>query len=76
MARMTEEEASALEDYVTNHEITLGPNGSGWLSQRELRMLGITPMAANYLLTKAKEDNKTPAQLIDEMVCKEMTAAV
>ena len=36
MARMTEEEAWALSDYVTNNEITLGPNGSGWLTQREL----------------------------------------
>jgi hypothetical protein len=35
MARMTEEEAHALDDFVTNNEITLGPNGSGWLSQRE-----------------------------------------
>jgi hypothetical protein len=76
MARMTEEEASALDDYVTNNEITLGPNGSGWLSQRELRMLGIASVTVNYLLTKAKADNKSPVQLIDEMVAKEMAAAV
>jgi hypothetical protein len=39
MARMTEEEAQALDDFVTNNEIALGPNGSSWLSQRELRLL-------------------------------------
>jgi hypothetical protein len=33
-------------------------------------------MAANFLLAKAKEDNKTPAQLLDEMVAKEMATAV
>jgi hypothetical protein len=29
MARMTEEEAWALDDLVTKTDITLGPNGSG-----------------------------------------------
>ena len=76
MARMTEEEAFALDDYVTNNEITLGPNGSGWLTQRELRLLGITTTTVNYLLSKARADSKTPAQLIDEMVQKEIAAAV
>jgi hypothetical protein len=74
MARMTEEEALALDDFVTNNEIKLGPNGSGLLSQRELRMLGVTTKTVNYLLTKAKTDNKTPAQIIDELVGKEIAA--
>ena len=72
MARMTEEEAFALDDYFTNNEFKLGPNGSGWLSQRELRLLGITTTTVNYLLNKAKADNKTPAQIIDELVQKEL----
>ena len=68
MARMTEEEAWALDDYVTNNEITLGPNGSGWLSQRGMRILGLKNTTINYLLAKAMADHKSPAQLIDEMV--------
>jgi len=76
MARMTEEEAQALDDFVTNNEISLGPNGSGWLSQRELRMLGVTTMTVNYLLTRARTDNKSPAQIIDELVGKEIAATV
>jgi hypothetical protein len=75
MARLTEEEAYALDDFVTNNEITLGPNGSGWLSQRELRLLGMSKMSVNYLFTKAKADHKSPAQIIDEMV-QEKVAAV
>ena len=69
---MTEEEAWALDDFVTNNEITLGPNGSGWLSQRELRLLGLTNMTVNYLLPKAITDHKSPAQLIDELVGKKI----
>jgi hypothetical protein len=76
MARMTEEEAFALDDFVTNNEITLGPNGSDWLSQREMRLLGMSNMTINYLMTKAMADHKSPAQLIDELVSKEIAAAV
>jgi hypothetical protein len=75
MARMTEEEALALDDFVTNNEITLGPNGSDWLSQREMRLLGLNNITVNYLLTKAMVDRKSPAQIIDEMVGKEIAAS-
>ena len=74
MARMTEEEAFALDDFVTNNEITLGPNGSGWLSQRELRISGLSNITVNYLLVKSKADHKTPIQLIDELVGEKIAA--
>jgi hypothetical protein len=76
MARLTEEEAYALDDFVTNNEITLGPNGTDWLAQREMRLWGMSTMTINYLMTKAKADNKSPAQIINEMVGKEITTAV
>jgi hypothetical protein len=72
MARMTEDEAHALDDFVTNNEITLGPNGSGWLAQREMRLLGFSNLAVNYLITKATAEQKTPAQIIDELVCEKL----
>ena len=76
MARMTEEEAWALDDFVTNNEITLGPNGSDWLSQREMRMLGLDNTTVTYLLTKAMADHKSPALIINEMVKERIAAAV
>ena len=75
MARMTEEEAWALSDFVTNNEITLGPNGSGWLAQREMLLLGLTNITINYLQTRAKAANKSPAQIIDELVYEKLSAA-
>jgi hypothetical protein len=75
MARLTEEEAYALDDYVTNNEITLGPNGTDWLTQREMRLWGMSNITVNYLITKAMADDKTPAQLINEMVGKEIAAS-
>ena len=74
MARMTEEEAWALDEFVTNNEIELGPNGSGWLSQREMRLIGLSTVSLNYLMTKAKADNKSPGEIINELVSKELTA--
>jgi hypothetical protein len=74
MGKMTEEEALKLDDYVTSNEINLGPNGSDWLSQREMRLLGLTSLTVNYLMTRAKADQKSPAQIIDELVSKEITA--
>jgi len=76
MARMTEEEAWALSDYVLNNEITLGPNGSGWLSQREKLPWGLENRTVKYLLNKAAADHKSPAQIIDELVSKELAATV
>ena len=75
MARMTEEEAWALSDHLTNNEISLGPNGSDWLSQREMRLLGLSNLSVNYLITKAKADDKSPAQIIDELVSEKIAAA-
>jgi hypothetical protein len=75
MARLTEEEAYALDDFVTNNEITLGPNGTDWLAQREMRIWGMSNMTINYLMTKATADHKTPAQIINELVRKEIAAA-
>ena len=74
MARMTNEEAWALSDYFTNNELKLGPNGSDWLNQREIRISGLSNITVNYLLTKAKAVNKSPIQLIDELVRKEISS--
>ena len=71
---MTDEEYNTLDEEMTRTVPKLGPNGTGWLSQREMRILGFTNLTVNYLLTKAMADNKSPAQIIEELVCKEMTS--
>jgi hypothetical protein len=71
---MTDEEYDALDEELTRTVPKLGPNGSGWLEQRELRLLGMSKMTVNYLMTKATADHKTPAQIIDEMVQEKVTA--
>ena len=75
MARMTEEEAITISDYFINNKVTLGPNGSGWLSQREIRISGLKNMTVQYLLTKAKATSKSPIQIIDDLVQEKIAAA-
>ena len=72
---LTDEEYEALDEELTRTVPRLGPNGTGFLSQREMRLMGLTNMSVNYLLARAMADGKSPAQIIDEIVYKEMAAA-
>jgi len=73
---LTDKEYDALDEELTRSIPKLGPNGTGFLSQREMRFLGFTNLTVNYLLTKAAANQKTIAQIVNEMVCKEIAAAV
>ena len=71
---LTDEEYDALDEELTRTIPRLGPAGSDWLMQRELRLMGLTKLSTDYLLTKADATRQTPAQIIDELVRKEITA--
>ena len=71
-ADMTDEEYDALDEELTLNPPRIIADGSDWLSQREIRISGLKNMTIQYLLTKAKAVNKTPAQIIDELVEKEL----
>ena len=77
MARMTDEEADALDEYYTKNPPTPGPNGTGFFTQRrkEARSITIDALSADWLMTKAIADHKTPAEIIGEMVRKEIAAS-
>jgi hypothetical protein len=72
---MTEQEAWELDEQVTRAEIELGPNGTDFLSQREIRLMGLDNLSVNYLMTKAEAAHKTPAQIIGEMVKEKIAAS-
>ena len=75
MARMTEEEAWAMDELVTNADITLGPNGSGWLSQREARLFGLDNITLTWVNVKAAADHKSPGQIINEIIHEKIASA-
>ena len=72
---MTDEEYAALDEELTRTVPKLGPNGTDWLAQREMRLMGLSNVSVNYLMTKAMADRKSPAQIINELIGKEIVMA-
>ena len=70
-----EEEYDALDEEMTRTVPKMGPNGTGWLEQRELRLLGLTNLSVNYIVTKAEADHKSFGQIIEELIREKVTAA-
>jgi len=77
MARMTEEEAFALDEKWTKTTPKVGPNGSGFLSKRKAaaHIITIDDLSADWLNSKAIADHKTPAEIISDMVQERIAAS-
>ena len=73
MEKVTEQEAWELDDLLTRTDPELGPNGTGFLSRRDVRIMGLDDLSVNYLMTKAEADHKTPAEIIAGMVREQIT---
>jgi hypothetical protein len=71
MARMTEKEAAALDDLLTKTTPRL--TGIPGIFARQKALLGaLDSVAANYIKTKAEAAHKSPAEIIGQMVRKEL----
>jgi len=71
---MTEEEANALDDEITNADITLKKgNGGIFTRQREL-LDALDRASADYIITRAMATNKMPLQILGEVVHEKITA--
>jgi hypothetical protein len=78
MARMTDEEADALDEKWTKNPPKPGPNGTGFFTQRKASAHTVTidDLSADYLMTKAMATHKTPAEIIGEMVQERIAASL
>jgi hypothetical protein len=75
---MTEEEADALDEYYTENPPTPGPNGTGaWGKWRGnvAHIIAINNASAAYLRSKAFATHKTPSELVEAMIQREIAAA-
>jgi len=76
MARMTEEEARALDEEITNADITLKP-GEGGIFARQRKLLDALDRAsADYIVTRAMATGKMPLQILGEVVHEKIAASV
>ena len=71
MPRMTEEEADALDDFVTKHPPRVDPSKA----RRVSRMVALDDFSAEYLLSVSTASHKTPSEIIAEMVREKVAAS-
>ena len=85
MPDLTEEEYDALDEYYTKNPPKIDPakRGTGFFAQRKAaltaqsaRSITVDAFTADYLLNKAIAARKTPADIISEMVQKEIAAVL
>ncbi|MDR1901910.1 MAG: hypothetical protein LBQ88_06495 [Treponema sp.] len=76
MARMTEEEAWALDDEVTRNPPDVAGKPGGFFTDRRDRMVILDQFSAGYIKSAAEAEHKTPAEIIGELVRKELAATV
>jgi len=83
MPDLTEEEYAALDKKWTENPPKPGPNGTGFFAQRKAalaaqsaRSITVDAFTADYLVNKAIAAHKTPADIISEMVKKEIATVL
>ena len=72
---MTDEEADALDEYYTKNPPRVDPCKNGGFAKKSFKLIAIDNFCADYLMTKALSDHKTPDQIINEMVRERVAAA-
>ena len=78
MKDLTDEEYNKLDEKWTKTTPKVGPNGSGYFSKCKAtaRTITIDDFSADYLMIKAMDTNKTPAEIIREMVHERIAASM
>ena len=75
MARMTEEEAWALEEEVTKNPPKVSGNGSnGFFMKNRDHIIVVDDLSADWLRIKAAAEHTTESAVINELVRKEIAA--
>ena len=70
---MTEEEANALDEEITNADITLKPSKGGIFTRQRELIDSLDRASADYIMTRAMATNKMPLQILCEMVHEKIT---
>jgi len=76
MARMTEEEADALDVEITNADITLKPGEGGIFTRQRNLIDALDKASADYIVTRAIAANKMPLQILGEVVHEKIAASI
>lgn len=75
MARMTEEEAWALDDEVTHNPPNVAGRPGVFFTDRRDLMVILDQFSAGYIKSAAEAEQKTPTEIIGELVREKIAAA-
>ena len=76
MARMTEEEADALDELWTKTTPEIDTSKPGYFTQHMAHLIEVDNVSAAYLRARADASHKTITQIISELVREKITASV
>jgi hypothetical protein len=76
MARMTEEEADALDELWTRTTPAVRRGEGGPFTRQRDLLRALDEVTANYILTRAEAAHKTPAAIVADLVREKIAAAV
>ena len=76
MAIMTNEEADALDEIMTNADLKLGPNGTGFFSERGYQVITLDEETSRILNAQSIATHRSPAELVAELVQERLAVAV
>ena len=72
MPRMTDEEADALDELLTKTTPKIKVGGGGIFTRQRELLDSLDPVAANYIRSQAELKHQSPAQIIGDLVRKEL----
>ena len=75
MARMTDEEADKLDELLTRTTPKIRVGEGGFFTRQRDFLDALDPVAANYIRSQAEIKNQTAAQIIGDLVRKELQPA-
>jgi hypothetical protein len=75
MARMTEEEADALDELWTKTTPPLKQGAGGFFTRQRELLASLDTVTAQYISSRAEALHQSPAEIISELVRKEIAAA-
>ena len=76
MTQMTEEEAYALDEEITNADITLKSGESGVFTRQRDLIDALDRASADYIMIRASATGKMPLQVLGEVVHEKIAASV
>jgi hypothetical protein len=77
MKEMTDEEADYWDEFFTRNPPEVDPAKRGGYFTRQRELLNVLDKTvADYILTRAEASRQTPAQIIGELVRKEIAVSV